>query len=111
MAANIAHVGASILCPHGGTIRLAPGSPRVKVSGQPVATAGDTSTVAGCSFTLPSAKPQPCIRAQWTVTSARVKSSGQPLILSSSTGLCLSAEQIPQGAPVFTSTQTRVKAT
>jgi hypothetical protein len=36
---------------------------------------------------------------------------GQPAILQSSNGLCLSAEQIPQGPPSVVMTQLRVRGT
>ena len=53
----------------------------------------------GCAFTVPPSKPQPCLKVQWLVPAARVLVGGQPAILQSSSGLCLSAEQIPQGPP------------
>jgi uncharacterized Zn-binding protein involved in type VI secretion len=105
------HVGASAICPHGGQVTVIPTSPRVTVSGQPVATLGDQYVVAGCAFTVPTGKPQPCIKVQWLVPATRVMINGQPAILQTSTGLCLSAEQIPQGPPTITATQTRVIAT
>ena len=74
----------------------------------PVATFADTYMVAGCAFTVPPGKPQPCIRVQWLVPAARVFVNAQPAILQLSTGLCLSAEQIPQGPPTVISTQPRV---
>jgi hypothetical protein len=36
---------------------------------------------------------------------------GQPAILQTSTGLCLSAEQIPQGPPTIIVTQLRASGT
>ena len=41
----------------------------------------------------------------------RVLVGGQPALLQTSTGLCLSAEQIPQGPPTVTVNQSRVIAT
>jgi hypothetical protein len=80
----------------------------VLVSGQPAATIADQFMVAGCVFVLPGGKPQPCIKAQWLVPAARVFINGQPAILQTSTGVCLSAEQAPQGAPMITASQIRV---
>jgi len=40
----------------------------------------------------PPGKPQPCIRVQWLVPAARVLVNGQPVLLQTSTGLCLSPE-------------------
>ena len=98
------------MCPHGGQLTTVPSTTRVLVSGQPVATLGDFFPIAGCTFTVP-AKPQPCIKAQWLVPATRVLANGQPVILQSSTGLCQSAEQIPQGAPIPTAVQSRAVAT
>lgn len=105
------HVGATAICPHGGQVSVVPSSPRVLVGGQPVATMADTYPIAGCAFTLPSGKPQPCVTVRWLVPAVRVRVGGQPAILQSSTGLCQSAEQIPQGPPSVVVTQLRVRAT
>ena len=102
------HVGASAICPHGGQITTLPGNPRVRVSSQPVATMADQSLIAGCAFTA-GPKPQPCIKVQWLVPAVRVRAGGQPVLLQDSQGLCLSAEQIPQGPPTILVTQPRVK--
>jgi hypothetical protein len=107
MGAPLFHVGAQAMCPHGGQVSTIPSSPRVTVGGQPVATLGDTYLVAGCAFTVPPGKPQPCLKVQWLVPATRVMVGGQPAILQSSNGLCLSAEQIPQGPPQVVMTQTR----
>lgn len=111
MPGNFVHVGATLQCPHGGSISVLPANQRVRVNGQPVATATDTFLVAGCPFTVPATppKPQPCVKTQWLVQSSRVKVGGQPVILQDSTGICQSAEQIPQGPPTVQSTQTKVR--
>jgi len=102
------HVGASAMCPHGGQVTTISANLRVLVSGQPVATLSDTFLVAGCAFTVPVPKPQPCVKVQWLAPAMRVLVNGQPAILQTSAGLCQSAEQIPQGAPIVVATQTRV---
>lgn len=93
----------------------APSSPvtsnaRVLANGSPVLTISDTFPVAGCPFQVPiptGTKPQPCIRIQWLVPAARVLVNGQPALLATSTGLCLSAEGIPAGPPAVTAPQPR----
>lgn len=107
MPGPLYHAGAVAICPHGGQVATIPSAPRVLVSGMPVAVLTDTSLVAGCVFTV-GPKPQPCVRVQWLVPATRVTSMGQPVLVQSSTGLCLSAEQIPQGPPTIVSTQPRV---
>jgi hypothetical protein len=105
------HVGASAMCPHGGQISTISSNTRVLVSGQPVATSADTSLVAGCPFTVPVPKPQPCIKVQWLVPAARVMVNHQPALLQTSPAICQSAEQIPQGPPTIIAGQMRVKGT
>lgn len=108
MPGYLMHVGSTATCPHSGQVSIISSNSRVLVSGMPVATLKDTWTVTGCPFTVPSAKPQPCVKVQWLVPASKVQVDGQPVILQTSTGMCQSAEQIPQGAPTLTATQTRV---
>ncbi len=102
------HAGAAAICPHGGPVSVISSNSRVLVNGMPVATLGDTYLVAGCAFTVPTGKPQPCIKVLWLVPASRVFVGSQPVILQASTGICQSPEQIPQGQPVVIATQTRV---
>lgn len=102
------HVGASAMCPHAGQVNVVSTNTRVLVTGMPVATMGDVYLVAGCVFTIPPGKPQPCIKVQWLVPATRVLVNGQPAILQTSAGLCQSPEQIPQGPPMVVANQARV---
>jgi len=107
MPGPLFHVGASAICPHGGQVSTISTNTRVLVNGMPVATMADTYPIAGCAFVV-GTKPQPCVKVQWLVPAARVVVGGSPAILQTSTGLCLSAEQIPQGPPSVVAGQTRV---
>jgi hypothetical protein len=100
------HVGATVLCSHGGPAQFVSTNARVLVGGMPVATFADQTLVAGCAFN-PGA-PHPCVRVQWLVPAARVLVNGAPALLQTSTGLCLAADQAPQGAPVPVTVQPRV---
>lgn len=111
MPGFLLHVGATANCPHGGQMSTISSNTRVLVSGQPVATLSDNYLIAGCAFTVPVAKPQPCVKVLWLVPASRVMVGGKPVILQTSTGMCQSAEQIPQGAPTVIATQTRVSGT
>jgi hypothetical protein len=114
MPATLYHVGATASCPHQGPVTTVSTNSRVLVGGQPVAIVTDQSTIAGCPFQVPvgaGTKPQPCVRVQWASPATRVFVGGQPVLLQSSTGICQSAEQIPQGPPSITVTQTRVVGT
>jgi hypothetical protein len=111
MGAFIVHVGAAAICPHGGQVSVVPTNSRVLVGGQPVAVLADQFMIAGCAFTVPPGKPQPCMKVQWLQPAMRVTVGGSPAILASSSGLCQSADQIPQGPPTITTTQVRVSGT
>lgn len=110
MPGPLAHVGASAICPHAGQVSIISTNTRVLVGGMPVATLADQFLIAGCAFTVPPGKPQPCLRVQWLAPATRVLVNGQPPILQTSAGLCLSPEQAPQGPPTFIVTQIRVTA-
>lgn len=110
MPGPVLHAGASVTCPHGAPLNIIAASPRVTVSNMPAAVLTDQGVIAGCPFTLP-AKPQPCITTRWIAGSLRVTASGQPLLINPCVAMCLSAEQIPGGPPIITSSQTRVVAT
>lgn len=107
MADPFFHVGATAICPHGGQVTTVPGSPRVLVGGQPTATLSDQFLVAGCPFTLPGGKPSPCVTVRWVKPATRVLADGQPVILRTSVGLCMSPEQLPQGPPTVVVSQIR----
>lgn len=108
MASNLLNVNATIKCPHAAQASINSTNQKVKLNGEAVALFNDLTTVAGCAFTVPGPKPQPCVKVQWLVPATRVKVSGQFVLLSSSNGLCQSAEQIPQGPPQIATTQTKV---
>ena len=115
MPGFLMHVGAACQCTHAAAATIVPTQPRVLVSGQPVATMTSQILVAGCLFTVPGPKPQPCITVRWLMPSARVLVMGQPAMVlpapGSAPGLCQSAEQIPQGPPIVSAVQPRVIAT
>lgn len=99
------------LCPHGGQVTTTPSGAKVLVGNQPVATLTAQSMVAACVFTVPPSKPQPCVRVQWMAGALKVTASGSPVLIQTATGLCQSAEQIPQGPATIVSTQMKVSAT
>jgi len=111
MPGLLMHVGATAMCTHGAPVQTISSNARVLVNGMPVATLADQYLVTGCPFTLPNGAPSPCVRVQWLTPAVRVLVNGQPPILNTSTGLCLSPVQAPQGTPIVTVTQPRVTAT
>ena len=85
--------GATVLCSHGGRAQPTVSFPRVRVSGQPVATQAPPYVVAGCPFTSPLTGP--CVTAQWLTAALRVRAGGIPVLLQDSVGVCA-----PTGVPV-----------
>jgi hypothetical protein len=67
----------------------------------------DTFTIAGCAFSTP-AGPHPCVRVQWVKSTLRCRAGGDFMLSQDSVGLCLAADQVPQGTVLIQSTQMRV---
>ena len=112
MSGFLVNVSATAQCPHAAKVTIPPGQQRVLVGGEPVATVTDQGSVAGCPFQVPvgpGTKPQPCVTAGWLVGALRVRVGGQAALLEDSSGLCKSAEGIPQGPPSIGTTQVRVQ--
>jgi len=98
------HVGATVICSHGGQASPTAPNPRVKVSSQPIVTQSAPYTVAGCPFATPGG-PLPCVTAQWVTGAVRVKADGMPVLLQESQAITA-----PNGVPLnVLVTQPRVK--
>ncbi len=105
MPGPLLHLGATVLCAHGGSAIPTAPNLRVTVSGQPTVTMAAPYTVTGCAFNV-SGAPSPCVTAQWLTAATRVTSNGQPLVLMDSQALCA-----PNGTPLLpVAAQTRVIA-
>lgn len=104
MPGPVLHLGATVLCGHGGQAIPTVPVPRVLVSGQPVATIVAPYAVAGCPFVSP---PGPCVTGMWVVGAVRVMAMGQPLAIQTGVAVC-----VPNGAPLLAVVvQPRVLAT
>lgn len=107
MPGFLLHVGATVLCAHGGQSQPTVPNPSVRIGGQPTVTQVAPYTVAGCTLPPPPAANGPCVTAQWVVGALRVTSHGQQLLLQTSQAICA-----PTGTPVnIVATQTRVRGT
>ncbi len=106
MPGPLLHVGATVLCAHGGQAQPTSPNPRVLVSGQPIVLQPAPFIVAGCPFNV-SGAPVPCVTAQWITGSTRILSNGMPVLLMDSQAICA-----PNGTPVsIVTAQTRVIGT
>ena len=104
MPGFLLHVGAQVMCAHGGQAQPTAPQPRVLVSGQPVTTFAAPYVVAGCAMPPPPAGNGPCVTAQWTTAATRVMAVGVPVLLLDSQAICA-----PTGTPVIVvAAQTRV---
>lgn len=107
MPGFLLHVGATVLCSHGGQAQATVPNPRVTVSGQPTVTLSAPWVVAGCTFPPPPGANGPCVSAQFITGATRVTSNGQPLLCFDSQGLCA-----PTATPLLiVASQMRVTAT
>ena len=107
MAGFLLHVGATVLCAHGGQAQPTVPNPRVSVSGQPTVTMSAPCVVAGCALPATARSERPVRHGQWVTAATRVTSNGVPLLLLDSQALCA-----PTGTPLsVVRTQTRVSAT
>jgi hypothetical protein len=105
MAGFVVHVGATVLCAHGGQAQPTVPFPRVQVSGMPVTTVASPYAIAGCPFVAPAGNG-PCVMGQWLVGSTRVLAGGMPLVLQAGASICM-----PTATPMLVLvTQTRVTA-
>jgi len=95
-----------LMCPHGGTVSAASSNTKAK-AGDFIVRPSDTFTIAGCPFTLPSGTPHPCMTVQWVKSTLRCKAAGDFALAQDSIGMCLAADQAPQGTVLIQSTQPR----
>jgi hypothetical protein len=104
MPGPILHLGATVLCAHGGQAMPTAPVARVLVADQPVATIASPYVVVGCPFVPPA--PGPCATAQWTTGATRVFVLDQPVAVQSGAAVCA-----PTGTPLLPlAAQTRVLA-
>lgn len=113
MSGHSLNTGSTLTCPHGGSVQIVSANTRVKAGGAPAALSTDQFTISGCPFQIPigtGTMPSPCTTVQWIVSDLRVKVNGTATLSRSSSGLCISAQQIPQGPVIISNTQTRVQS-
>ncbi len=103
MPVFLLHNPATVLCLHGGQAHAAVTSGRVRINGQPIVLQSSPYTITGCPFRVGFAA-SPCLSAQWISGATRIRSEGQPVLLSDSSAICT-----PNGTGLrIAATQTRV---
>ena len=96
-----------LMCPHGGTVNAVSSNTRVNAAGAPAVRASDTFLIAGCAFSTP-AGPHPCVQVQWVSQDLRSQVISDFTLSESSVGLCVAADQAPQGTVIISMTQPKV---
>jgi hypothetical protein len=111
MTIPIVTLATVIQCPHAIPGSLITATAKVLVDNAPPLVMGDKGTVAGCPFTVPGPKPQPCVTALLTKAATKVMAENKPVLLMNPADMCQSAEQIPNGPVVWSTIQSKVLAT
>src|SRR5688500_1880946 len=111
MPGHILTITSMITCTHGGQAVLTTSNTKVKIDGAAALLESDIHSVAGCPFTVPGPKPQPCVRIEWTAGATQCKVGGTAVLVRSSVGKCISAEGAVQGVAIIAMTQTKAQAT
>jgi hypothetical protein len=94
-----------LMCPHGGTVTIISQNTVTKATAV-VALESDSFLIAGCAFAP--VVPHPCVRVEWQVTAQKVMVNGKAVLNEASVGLCLAADNAPQGTVIINSTQSLV---
>jgi uncharacterized Zn-binding protein involved in type VI secretion len=102
---------ASANCPHGSKASFLATSTKVMIEMGPVFITGDQCMIVPCAFTVPTSKPQPCVKGVVVTPASKVLVEGKPVIVQGPADMAQSAEQIPAGPLVYGSVQMKVLAT
>lgn len=103
MASPLLTTASSLQCPHGGTVSIASTNMNAMADAA-LALATDNFIIAGCPFQI-SGAPHPCVKVQWVKPNTAVTVGGTPTLSQDSKGLCLAADQAPQGPVSIVNTQ------
>lgn len=107
MPGYLLHVGATVLCMHGGQAQPTVPYPRVTVGNQPIVTQTCPYAIAGCALPVPPAANGPCTIGQWITAATRVQAGGVPVLLQDSQAICV----LPGTGLNVVSTQVRTRGT
>jgi formaldehyde-activating enzyme involved in methanogenesis len=110
MSLPIVTTATMIQCPHGIPATLMTATAKVLVDGMPPLVMGDKGSVAGCPFTTPVPKPQPCDTILLTKAATKVLAENKPVLLMNPADIAQSGP-IPQGPAIWGTIQSKVLAT
>jgi hypothetical protein len=105
--AGLLNSSSFLMCPHGGTVQAITSNTRVKAAGDFLLRSSDTFTIAGCPFVI-GTTPHPCVQVQWIQTDQKSQVMSNLTLSEESVGLCVAADQAPQGTVSVSFTQPRV---
>jgi hypothetical protein len=94
-----------LMCPHGGTVTVTTSNNRVFVNGAAVLRETDDFAIPDCPFP-PTGTPHPCVTVQWQTTGQRSSVMDDATLNDSCQGICLAADDAPQGTVVMSMQQT-----
>src|SRR6185295_7365150 len=110
MPGYVVTTSSTVMCTHGGQATLTTANTQVKIDGAAALLESDIHSVAGCAFTVPPGKPQPCIRIEWSGGATMCKANGTAVLTQSSIGKCISAEGATQGIAIIAMAQMKAQA-
>jgi hypothetical protein len=96
-----------LMCPHGGSVSAVASNSSVTLGGSQIVLSSDTFTIGGCAFVI-AGSPHPCMQVQWIVTALRGTADGSQPLTMDSVGLCVAADNAPQGSVMIQTTQAQV---
>lgn len=106
--AKLITTSSMLMCPHGGSVSIVSSNLRA-MAGASLARSSDTFIIAGCLLNVAGA-PHPCVTVRWLLTALRCKAGGDACLTDASVGLCIAADQAPQGTVLIQLTQQRASA-
>jgi hypothetical protein len=104
--ADFLNMSSVMMCPHGGQVQPTTTNTRTKAMGDFILRQDDICMIVGCPFVLGTV-PHPCVRVQWIVPAMRNTIVAEQALTEESVGLCLAADQAPQGTVIIVFTQPR----
>lgn len=98
-------------CLHAAPATLAATGIKVLIDNAPAMLSGDQVAIAGCPFTVPIGKPQPCLTGKLAMSATKVFVNNKPVMLRGVADIGVSPEQAPNGPLTHITVQLKVIAT